>query len=575
MKPTRMILQGDKELAATHAGDAKRMLFQLKNIQSTNATINELTKRYEDGTVINVHTKVDGMDVVTIESNRWYSKEKEEEKYKEEEFPVPIISLSDDIDNLDCVGAYVAERFIGRFSEYIETTKDEIIKYNNGDISLKELESVGITPSSPFFNGIVYGCVSAEWTPPHVNDTEEMVDDCETEYENKPCEDCDGGVASVGCECRNICPACSEYVDGFCLMGIKFGCYWGKTWYKWYHDEDVVYGSWGFTTCTGGENLAGRYLMPYAEYWPCPSGNNFPTIPGPKGRQTGCQVGGTTDNANFNLLLDTLGIGSYGNKATQRSSSSTYHGWQDTIISISGTDCNITGRWDINGSGTTVENYVAGTFGFTSNYSRYGNKLEYIDSKYWEDTKDYVCLYCDVDVGMDSINGGTQGCLPGSGGYISPGISFATSDYTANNRIKITTTTKTFTLHELQETIDIFPYYDGGVAVFNYNGKPFYMYRLVYIESEYDSEGYSYDSTHWNFEYGCIYKDKINKIRFKGIGDDVEWAHSMDVAEYENNDGIKRDITLTKEVLSLFGGFYIDGLPLRAGKYTVKYKVQQ
>ena len=83
IKPTRIILRGDKELAAGYVGNAKRMIFQLRNIQNSNKFIQSLDKRFEDGTTINVHSKVKGMDVIEINSSRYF--EKEEKKYRETE----------------------------------------------------------------------------------------------------------------------------------------------------------------------------------------------------------------------------------------------------------------------------------------------------------------------------------------------------------------------------------------------------------------------------------------------------------------------------------------------------------
>lgn len=575
IKPTRMNFQGDKELAASHAGDAKRMLFQLKNIQKTNNFTQELTKRYEDGTVINVHSKVSGMDVVNIFSSRGGYEEEEKIEYREEEFPVPIICLSDDIEDLPFIGGYVAKNFVGRYSEYVEKDDNDKIKYDHGDVKLKELENVGINPTSPFYRGTIYGCLNSTWNPSANNDVEDVPDPCETNYETKPCEGCEGGTYSVGCECTNICPNCDTYVDGFCYMGVKFGCIWENYWFSTALDAATVYGHWGFHECTTEEKgLASRYSLDCSNYWPCPAGNNCASVPNPKGLMYVCKpynIWGLEDPDAYVEITNTLGIGSYGNGATSRSSNASYHGWQETKINISNL-FSITGSWEKNGSGTTTENFVAGTYSYSNNYSCVGNYLDYIDGKYWEDTNDYICLYNDADLTMSSSDGDSLNCHPFDGVFV-PGYTFNPDDYKAVNVIKLVTTDKEFELATLPETWEISPYYDGDVAIFDYNGKPFYMYRFYYIPNEYDSEGNAYPSEDWTCEYGCVYKDKINKIRFKGVGEETEWAHSMTDAEYEDNDGNKKDVDLTKDVLNLFGSMYYRRLSLKAGKYTVKIKV--
>ena len=156
IKPVRMNFQGDKELAASHAGDAKRMLFQLKNIKRTNNSTQELTKRYEDGTVINVHSKVKGMDVVNIFSVRGGWKKEEREEIREESFPVPIIMAYDTPDSLEPIGGYVAKNFyIDR--EYVELNKDGKIEYTKKDKKLRELEHGETKIFRPLLGENAYG----------------------------------------------------------------------------------------------------------------------------------------------------------------------------------------------------------------------------------------------------------------------------------------------------------------------------------------------------------------------------------------------------------------------------------
>lgn len=95
MKPTRTILKGDKELAATHSGDSKRVMFQLKNIQKTNDNVKILIKEYNDGTKIKIDTSMKDMDVIEIESGKQERKYEWvlETQYQTEEV-VPIVELS-------------------------------------------------------------------------------------------------------------------------------------------------------------------------------------------------------------------------------------------------------------------------------------------------------------------------------------------------------------------------------------------------------------------------------------------------------------------------------------------------
>jgi hypothetical protein len=80
-------LKGDKELAATHAGDAKHVLAQLGNIQQTGPggkAIQTITKQFLDGTIIKARTDVKGLNIVEITSGfKQYGESKKEEKYIE------------------------------------------------------------------------------------------------------------------------------------------------------------------------------------------------------------------------------------------------------------------------------------------------------------------------------------------------------------------------------------------------------------------------------------------------------------------------------------------------------------
>jgi hypothetical protein len=81
IRSTRLVLKGDKELAATHAGDAKHVLAQLGNIQQTGPggkAIQTITKQFLDGTVIKARTDVKGLNIVEITSGN-----KSEKKYSE------------------------------------------------------------------------------------------------------------------------------------------------------------------------------------------------------------------------------------------------------------------------------------------------------------------------------------------------------------------------------------------------------------------------------------------------------------------------------------------------------------
>lgn len=156
-RPTRTILGGDKELAATHIGDVRRVLFQLENIQKTNKYINTISKRYQDGTVISATTNIGSMDIVKITSGISQQKKNHYEQVGTYSFPVPFIPVADDTEALSPTGVYVAKFFYGFMQEYVErkerkdeSVTDYIIKYGFKPISdiervkLDELDEVGV-----------------------------------------------------------------------------------------------------------------------------------------------------------------------------------------------------------------------------------------------------------------------------------------------------------------------------------------------------------------------------------------------------------------------------------------------
>lgn len=65
-KPVRWIFSGDYAECQKRIGEAKRVMFQLKNIQNTGSQQYMLNKKYSDGSSISVRTDVPGMDVVNV-----------------------------------------------------------------------------------------------------------------------------------------------------------------------------------------------------------------------------------------------------------------------------------------------------------------------------------------------------------------------------------------------------------------------------------------------------------------------------------------------------------------------------
>ena len=65
-KPIRWIFKGDEVKSHAMIGEAKRVLYQLKNIQSAGSSQYMLSKRYVDGSSVNVRTDVQGLDIIKI-----------------------------------------------------------------------------------------------------------------------------------------------------------------------------------------------------------------------------------------------------------------------------------------------------------------------------------------------------------------------------------------------------------------------------------------------------------------------------------------------------------------------------
>lgn len=164
-KPTRTILQGNKELAASHSGDIGRVLFQLENIQKTNKYINTLYKQYEDGTTIKAVTNIGGIDIIEIRSPFKHGDiSKEEWVTGHEEFLVMIIKVVDSIIHWSAtesnyIAGYVAENFVGRYREYVEKDEEGKIKYTKSEGPSEDRTDKKLKELDPLKSNALWGVV--------------------------------------------------------------------------------------------------------------------------------------------------------------------------------------------------------------------------------------------------------------------------------------------------------------------------------------------------------------------------------------------------------------------------------
>lgn len=170
IRSTRLILKGDKELAATHAGDAKHVLAQLNNIQQTGPggkAIQTITKQFLDGTVIKARTDVKGLNIVEITSGRFFGGKEEQKKKTKQNVnryvaPAILCYLDTDSDYDSVPDLFVIMDKFQNFSYvYVPTKIDEVSKkisetYHQADIEhgyeISEYKFYYGSPDKNFFS---------------------------------------------------------------------------------------------------------------------------------------------------------------------------------------------------------------------------------------------------------------------------------------------------------------------------------------------------------------------------------------------------------------------------------------
>lgn len=129
-RPLRINLRGDQYAAAEYIGEAKRMLFQVKNRRQAGDPV------WIGRKVIPVHYLIGEGQV-------------QQPEQLPDEFPVPIINVyasSTSYDDSTPIGAYVARNFNGSFLKYIEYvdgTLTDTVEFNGSTYELSILENVG------------------------------------------------------------------------------------------------------------------------------------------------------------------------------------------------------------------------------------------------------------------------------------------------------------------------------------------------------------------------------------------------------------------------------------------------
>lgn len=582
-KPTRTILHGDKELAATHTGDAKRILFQLKNIQANNGSIKELSKVYEDGTVINVHSKVKGMDVINIIPRKILYKVEEKEEVIEctEEFPVPIIGLVSNFDSGfsdDIIGAFVAKEFHSNFFEYVKADKNVEIKYVRDDRSLEVLQSVGSYDYESYHDEIdINGHIRGTFNPPASSSHSiNYLGPCEPgqeEYGPSCDEDnfCTGENLKCVCPCPNICPPCSDCSpDPLCPW---LGCNSYKKIYS--YGACTIYDSPLFLDyhIHSAEYADKKRYEPYSYvdvYNPAPDFHTGTEVCGLGQYGVWCSEGENT------LLKNHMGYGEPDSQALSYSSSGTFshnasYGW-----GIIGFDIDYTYNINLSGKGATTFEIGGNNFTWTSSCGGDINWSYYYHFVFWDtgEKKHYIMLRCTQDVNVSHDHSDSCFGLP----YLYGKDSVCGSYYDYKKAVFVENLfVRTDTKEYLINTTTLygeklFDYdSDGEVAIFDFNGKPFYMY-VVYWGIEVEDDILHPENI--TFEYGCIYNDKRSAIQFKGVGTKLARNFSMKDAVLIDNDGNKKNISLPDDVKEKFGGTWRCGIDILAGKYVVKNTVK-
>jgi hypothetical protein len=581
-RPTRLFLSGDIEKSKTFVGEAKKMIFQLGLLQDMGSEQNVLKQGYDDGTEIKVVTGIGGIDQIYIQSERPAPIKIEVTHY---DFPVPVIALSSNIDITDFVGGYVAENFIDDYKEYVEKDSDEKIEYEDMPVSvavrgdLVPLKAVGdhalYTESKNY-----YECNKIEFSPPESFSQEILPDPCESESVIGPYRStCIPEEAHYcTCPCVNNCPACEDCH----VYPLYFGCVgYNVVWFV--HSGSVFNFPVYMERNTHVDSIEVQQDFLNVSF---STGYNLPIVCGttatyvypPTFHDTVYYCSNIVDNRGV-VFIDNTGYGEPGSKIFSYTQTGSFNSTYSVAITMEGIDLSVEGEDIKIGYGSYTYNIITGLCTWNSQLNSGEGIISRLDSAAWLDENSGIILYT-KEIGPEGSSSGQfygtpimypiayQAGLTGS--KVQPSQRIVVIELrakTPENDWLIVSVTVDRTLHSNSYTII------GDVEVFDYNKTPFYMFRVCYGESVRD--GILVPAEELTHEYGCIYKNEINKIRFKGVANDLisgldqTWAHSLTNAVAIDNDGVETEVDLPKTVIDKFGGSCMTDLKILAGKYEI------
>lgn len=527
IRSTRLILKGDKELAATHAGDAKHVLAQLGNIQQTGPggkAIQTITKQFLDGTVIKARTDVKGLNIVEITSGRFFdSKEEQKKKTKEVtiRFPVPVIGVTDNYETLEPIGGYVAKNFIGFMKEYCDKYKEEYIEkyysvkkgvsygtkgHGNGTVELKSLMAVG--NHDDFSHDLKHsGSYSHSYIRHDYVSDHSITGECSGEY----------GIFTVDFAASDAPVNAPIPV----AMGTQVG-----------NDDPNRYNG---LNCNTSYVFSPAESFDYIDIW----GDFF---------FYGCCLWALPPWT-CTKVVSTPQIGIYASGSWEYSVTGAFSGASETSVTC--------GAWtkegvlSRDGNGVVSVDCMSGLMVYSSNTVDSGFMLDGLDGATWKDpggVERMACLYELNDQSHSYSYSGGDSSNPGRIGIVCGDL-----DHWDHSGHRIQYYFKT---DEDEFLINDLSYFDyewayGTVEIFDYSGSPVYIYQIYYTFDYSTPEGSV-------FEYGFVYNRKIHRIKFDGVGDGSldysEWAHSLLKGTYTNPDGEEKAIEMPKEIAAFYGG---------------------
>ena len=515
--PTRIFLLGDRNKSQGFVKEAQKMLFQVKNFGTAQ---NILKRRYADGTEIKVISDIGGIDNIYI--NSISGGRIQEVKRDIEIFPVPIV-LAYEIYTAasDSVGGFVAEKFSGRMFEYVENNKEDKVEYIRDDVTLEELEKVG-----------VYDLI----------DYDGNYDDEAIWVTNDPAPPYDSGDA--GCPPDIGCPA--DYIYQQITPWNARASWWEggavpATFPFFIHGSDTNISAW---CCSSAcmHYLTGEYYIVDTWYG--------------IGTHHSGQFVGTS-------------YGAY---------SEDYSMWTTGVVSVD------IGKTLMSGTGYCTLDIMAGmVYNYQESFisgSKDSNDADcgtdvWLDcSAYWDKTGDYI-----LGVNGKERYSGTesQELGPFDDYYDTSNHASTWYGYTESykNFLKVVTTTRDVIVWESQlydynwedsnGIEDGWYYYFTTVDIFDYNNKPFYMYCFSAWNDNAEEQSI--------VQYGMIYKDEHYAIKFNASVYKYDTYHAFDTATVINDKNEEKTVELPDSMKNLYGAPEDNNHCVKAGKYTLSKTV--